>query len=1354
MIGFALTALGWLAESFMVALAGKAVDRAVQQFGEQHGVEDDLKKLKDSLANAMLQISTIENLWLKDEVLQQRLKELLIDLKDAAYDADDLFDEFQYRILKQQIEQQGDEAGNRASSSSYSTPPPGKKIKTSLSSYASGLFGKGDDDDNNNNDVQRMREIKGRLDDNSVALEKIYSSLGTEDDRGKKQLVSSESRQTSSFSIEPQLFGRDKELQQLKDLLLKSEVASKFGQSGVSVLSIDGIGGIGKTTLAQEVFNDSSVEEYFKLRIWVCVSENFSTERLTREITEYTTKEKCNVPNFAALQVVLKEKITQERFLLVLDDVWNEERHKWESLCAPLRFGKPGSKILVTTRSRSIAGMVGDVDPIHLDRMDEKSFWEFFKKCAFGFSNSGVHDPHLEAMAKKMTCKLKGLPLAAKTLGGLLSKKLDEQHWKSILDSEIWQLPQEENGIMPALQLSYQYLPPHLKQCFAFCSLFPKDYKFSESELIGIWIAEGFIVHQGSIRMEELGSNYFHELVNRSFFQKSTTRLRKQGSRSNYFHELVYRRSFFQKLGTKTDRRGRFFIESSTDGKFVMHDLIHDLAELISMSESYRVEKGKSHAIPSTIRHLSLHKEEKGTQTRCLTEFSHYNKLRTLNLSFGYTRESFIFDCGVLEKFKKIRVLDLSHCALRELPDNIGMLIHLRYLDLSWNQKIRRLPESLCNLYNLQTLILRECINLESLPHGMMKLINLRKLDAMEHVVDKFIHNITEIGKLTSLQNLSTFKVLKDNGHKLAELNGLKRLRGKLCITNLENVENKDEASIASLNSKEHLNRLELQWTSLQESDSDDKLHISEQVLEGLQPHHNLQWLTIRGYNGARPPNWLHEQVYSRLEALQLQNCKNWNDLLVIGQLSQLKHLSLVRIPVQIQNLHNLFNPKHCKFFSQLEELVLEGITMLEDLPNLGQLPSLKSLDIRSLTGVKMIGDKFFAAIEGGSCFPKLHTLRFNNMSAWEEFYCSDDRNLFPCLDLLNISNCQKLLMLPRLPPSITCLQLNDVGLEDCPRFWKAIDEGSSITNSASVTELSIQECPNLKILEEGLLAHHLQQIYIHKCEQLSSVPVKRLKELTSLWSLSITECPKLTSMTQDECIDFQLPPLITELCLSDCGNISISLPGCLHNLSSLTVLIIGKCSDLVSLPIQPLFNLNRLIIENCNELRSVGGLLIKSLMDLEITGCPMLQLSQREAQTEKLLLRKLVIDDTAFMQQSPIKNSLSSVEILSISSSCEAVMFEGEDQESLQSLTSLYQLSFSDCKNLQFLPTKLYTLTSLQVLRILNCPQIQSLPEKGLPPALINLVFRDCHLALEQQLLVHLEEIKKSGRCRGITYG
>ncbi|XP_042439612.1 putative disease resistance protein RGA3 isoform X1 [Zingiber officinale] len=1354
MIGwFALTALGWLAESIMVALVGKAVDRAVQQFGEQRGVEDDLEKLKDSLVHARLTISTVECLRINDEVLQQRLKELLIRLKNAAYDADDLLDEFQYRILKQQIEQQGDEAGKQASSSFYSAPPPSKRTKTSIASYTSGLFRKGDDDDDDDN-VQKIRKI---LDDNSAALEKIYSSLGAGDDRGKKQLVSSASRQTSSFSTEPQLFGRDKELQELKDLFLKPAVASEFGQSGVSVLSIYGMGGIGKTTLAQEVFNDSSVKEYFKLRIWVCVSEYFCIDRLTREIVECATTEKCDLTNLATLQKIVNEKITPERFLLVLDDVWNEDRHKWEILCAPLRSGKPGSKILVTTRSRKIADMVSDVDAIHLQALDEESFWEFFKKCAFGCSNSGAHHPHMEAMAKQMTHKLKGLPLAAKALGGLLSMKLDEQYWENILDSEIWQLPQEENGIMPVLQLSYQHLPPHLKQCFAFCSLFPKDYKFSESELIGIWMAEGFIVPRESTRMEELGSNYFHELVNRSFFQKSK------------------------------------------HGEFIMHDLMHDLAELISADESYRVEEGKSHDIPCTIRHLSIYIEKEDMLTRLLTEFSHWNELRTMMLSIGLANMSLNFDFGFLEKLKNIRVLVMKNRFLKELPNSIDKLIHLRYLDLYGSYNIERLPESLCNLYNLQTLKLYGYHKLERLPHDMMKLINLRNLTG----VVKLIADITEVGKLASLQNLPAFKVTKDNGHKLAELNGLKQLRGILRITNLENVENKNEANIASLKSKEHLNRLELEWTSLQDVD----LHISEQVLEGLQPHHNLQRLTIRGYNGARPPNWLYEQVYSRLEGLKLENCKSWNDLSVIGQLPQLKSLSLVRIPVHTQNLHKLFDPKVCKFFSQLKSLVLEGITMLEDLPNLGQLPCLTSICIENLPGVKMIGDKFFAMTEEGSCFPRLCTLRFTEMPTWEEFYGSDNRNLFPCLvDLdisncqklqtlpalppsiqhvklknvglvdcprfwkaidecsstttsvsltylsiqncpnltsldpgllphhlfpclvdLDISNCQKLQMLPPLPPSIQQLKLNNVGLVDCPRFWKAFDEGSSTTNSATLTYLSIQNCPHLTSLEPVLLPHHLQHIHLKKCEQLSWVPVKKLKELTSLRSLSIEECPKLMSMsTPDEYIDFQLPPSIEKLCLTDCGNLSKSLPGLL----SLTPLLISKFPNLVSFPLEPWPRVIHLEIQKTTN----------NLELLRIKGCPNLLLHI----IHNLPVLELEIDDTAFMKQSPIKNLLSSVSKLTISSLGEAVMFEGEDQESLQSLTSLQKLCFSDCWNLQSLPTKLYTLKSLRVLMIHNCPQIQSLPDKGLPPSLIEIGFKDCDPALEQQLTRHLVENPK----------
>ncbi|XP_042403311.1 disease resistance protein RGA2-like [Zingiber officinale] len=189
----------------------------------------------------------------------------------------------------------------------------------------------------------------------------------------------------------------------------------------------------------------------------------------------------------------LQDSLDHARLILgTIENVWIKDEIEQQGYEAGNLADAEDDRGSIQLLSLASPHMGGDVDAIHLEGLDEESLWKFFKECAFGSSNSEVHHPHLEAMAKKMMCMLKGSPLAAKILGGLLSMKLDEQHWKSILDSELWQLPQEENGII-----------------------------FSESELIGLWMAEGFIEPQESIRMEELASNYFHELVNRIEKDKS-----------------------------------------------------------------------------------------------------------------------------------------------------------------------------------------------------------------------------------------------------------------------------------------------------------------------------------------------------------------------------------------------------------------------------------------------------------------------------------------------------------------------------------------------------------------------------------------------------------------------------------------------------------------------------------------------------------------------------------------------------------------------------------------------------------------------------------------------------------------
>ncbi|CAL9087032.1 unnamed protein product, partial [Musa acuminata var. zebrina] len=490
---------------------------------------------------------------------------------------------------------------------------------------------------------------------------------------------------------------------------------------------------------------------------------------------------------------------------------------------------------------------------------------------------------------------------------------MEEQHWRSIMECEIWELPQDEDDVLPVLQISYQYLPAHLKRCFAFCSLFPKDYLFNEDRLIQIWMAEGFIEPPGNMRMEDLGRNYFQELVSRSFFQKS------QNPHWSYYE---------------------------------MHDLIHDLARLISAGESSRLRNDNSREFCSTLRHLSVF--AKDVESERLMEFPYPYKLRTLMLSSERRVKSYLLPLQLLERLKNIRVLTLQNCSMKKLPETIDDLIHLRYLEISENTSIQRLPESLCDLHNLQTLILQGC-QLQSFPQGMSKLIKLRKI----HAEDEIISKINEVGKLTSLQELTAFSVLKDQGHQIAQLSGLTQLHGTLRIRNLENVGSKEEARKAGLNNKAYLVELELEWVSDQHSNlQNNQLLVSEEILEGLQPHQALKRLVIRGYNGARSPSWLEAKLLPNLEILALQNCKRWNDFSCIGPIPQLswndggvlfpclskleiqecpKLQRLSPLPPSLTKLHNLRNIKTIDIWG-CEELVSLPVKRFRELTSLENL--------------------------------------------------------------------------------------------------------------------------------------------------------------------------------------------------------------------------------------------------------------------------------------------------------------------------------------------------------------------------------------------------------------------------------
>ncbi|KAG6535307.1 disease resistance protein RGA2-like [Zingiber officinale] len=1121
----ALTVGGWFAQAFIQTLLDKASDKSIQLFAERRGFAEDMENLRASLLEIQIILDEVQSRGCNDT----KWKTLIQELKDAAYDAEDLIDEFQYHVLRQKIK--GEEEGKAATGSSgLSNMFYAAKKRLLGSSHSL------EEDDTR----ARVRKMQGRLEKIANRMKSIMNVLPP-NDRRKQPEVKFQARESCSSPATDKMFGRDKELNQVVDWLLGSanqvELASGFVNNTFSVLPIVGIGGVGKTTLAQYAHKDNRVQDHFHLKIWVCVSDNFTVQGLAKSIIESVTLQKQDDNmGLEPLQKILHQHIAKKKFLLVLEDAWSDNKNIWEKFYALLKVGAHGSKIIVTTRDMKVSKMVSLVEPILLDGLDEDAFWQLFKKCSFVTLNPEDY-PELEDIGRKIARKLKGLPLAAKTLGSVLQSDLSQQHWATIMKSDNWKVKQDEDDIMPALHLSYQYLNENMKQCFAFCSVFPKDYVFEEAKLVRMWMAEGFIQNKNTKRMEDVGSDHFLEFVNRSFFQKF-----------------------------------KF-------GGFVMHDLIHDLAEMISAEDTCSIEKKRQTKMLSTIRHLRV------KEGKLPLEFSGYDKLRTLMLRKNSPPNS------LFEKLRSIRVLDVSRCDLQELSEHIGKLIHLRYLDLSSNYEIKILPDSFCHLHNLQTLEILGCHKLESIPQELgKKMVNLRHINAD----NKFWVMIKDVRRLTNLQELPTFSVQEDDGLKLVQLKDLTQLHGTLHIQNLENVVDSKEAQDAELKNKVHLKGLGLEWND----EKDAKLE--EEVIEALLPHESLKRLKIEGYNGGRSPSWLMPKVLSNLEKLYLANCKGWDDVLpFIGQRLHLIELCMERMP----SLKQLSHEFEGKCFPKLKVL------------NLWSLPALEE----------------WSWTEGKDLFPCLRILCVSG--------CPKLKRLPPfppSLEKLIIRDCPRLILNTKteddeeggcyLPPSLKVLEL-----DNCGEYSKLLPD--CLHNLRLVTRLVINDCPHITSIPLVQLVE-LQYLYICNCDELRWMEC--LGVLKSLEELKIVGCPKLVQLDVENeqaasllsslrylCVDntalLKMFPLrnslsfITEFEIESCSEELIFEETIFRrSLTAVTSLSFIYCDKLQSLPTELLHCLpflKTLMVSNCPQLQSLPEMGLSPFLErLEICNCPQIQ--------------------------------------------------------------------------------------------------------------------------------------------------
>ncbi|GMN65247.1 hypothetical protein TIFTF001_034312 [Ficus carica] len=469
----------------------------------------------------------------------RHLRKWLLQLKEEIYAAEDLMVEISDECLPTDMEGE-------------SSSRPIKVRRLSLPFFSKTACEK---------EIQpKIQKIIGTLE----LLLKQKTHLGLEETSVRNGSYNSQRLLATSIVEESDVYGRDYDKEKIIDLLLSNDDSG----NKVHVIPIVGMAGIGKTTLAGLVYNNDRVSRSFYVKAWVTVSDNFDALRITKTILQNVEKSDSQAhdnKDLNQLQEALKKALEGRKFFFVLDDVWNKKYNLWHVFMRALETGARGSKLIVTTRDEKIASMVApNVQPHQLGAISGEECQKLLAKHVF-CNGSSIAYPNMEVISRKVVERCKGLPLAVISLAGLLRAQPNPKEWERILHADIWEMPNNDDvEILPSLWLSYRYLPPHLKRCFAYCSLFPHDYEFDKEELILLWRAENLLAIRKGERPEEVGEDYFNDLVARSLFRR-TPNLR-----------------------------------------YVMHDLVSDLAKFVSAEFCLSWDEYNSNTSKSKARHLFL----------------------------------------------------------------------------------------------------------------------------------------------------------------------------------------------------------------------------------------------------------------------------------------------------------------------------------------------------------------------------------------------------------------------------------------------------------------------------------------------------------------------------------------------------------------------------------------------------------------------------------------------------------------------------------------------------------------------------------------------------------------------------
>ncbi|XP_027126591.1 putative disease resistance RPP13-like protein 3 [Coffea arabica] len=710
--------------SFVIERTG---DLLIQKIVFLKGVRRQVERLRNDLARMRCFLKDADQR--QDE--EERIRHWVSEIRDAAYDAEDIIEIF-------------------ASKVELFTKDEG--LVTKLTYYPLKIV-------NFYKIGKEIESLQMRINDIADSREKY----------GIKNLGEG----TSTHGEELQRLRRSSPVTEDKDIvgfveITKSLVAELLKEDeNRRVVSIVGMGGAGKTTLAKKVYNHADVRARFNCRAWVCVSSSYDHKKILRSIIKQLN------PNDDKLSEMLEkmeveEEVLEERLykdlqdkccLVVLDDVWKEAA--WDCL-SRRAFPDVGtsSRLLLTSRNREVAVHADALsNPCELKTLGQEDSWQLFLKKALGHGANAGCPPDLEGVGREIARRCAGLPLAITVIGGLLlGKKKLKSEWEKVLDNFRAYLSSSQSEAGAILELSYADLPPNLKLCFLYLGLFPEDSFISVRKLIHMWVAEGIMQKREAKILEETAA---YDDVKR-----------------------LCSRNMVQVAEMTVDER----IKSCR-----VHDALRELAIRKAEDEIFfQIHDTRDDEISAKSRYLAAHilpldKNYFGSSApplRSLLFFNIHGYRENISLSF--------------KSFKKLRILDLENAEMGyDLPKEIGKVRLLRYLGLR-RTSIGRLPHSFDCLRNLQTLDIRN-INrvivsnfiwkLESLRHLYaykmecdvpLKIEGLRNLQTLSRIhFDDIMHN--NMITLTSLQKLGIWVDDRSDINKLcmhlSEVGSLKALR-------------------------------------------------------------------------------------------------------------------------------------------------------------------------------------------------------------------------------------------------------------------------------------------------------------------------------------------------------------------------------------------------------------------------------------------------------------------------------------------------------------------------------------------------------------------------------------------------